>query len=75
LPFEEDVAAEITPNRHTGRPDAVNYAKFRSQSHEAVICVCDEAGNVIETHEHKGEFKAFGLRYLVVSRSSDDLDA
>jgi len=20
-------------------------------------CVCDEAGNVIETHEHKGEFK------------------
>jgi hypothetical protein len=32
-------------------------AKFRSRSHDAVIRVYDEAGNVIETHEHKGEFK------------------
>jgi hypothetical protein len=31
--------------------------KFRSRSHDAVIRVYDEAGNVIETHEHKGEFK------------------
>jgi len=23
----------------------------------AVICVYDEAGNVIETHEHAGDFK------------------
>jgi hypothetical protein len=23
----------------------------------AVIRVCDEAGNVIETHKHKGDFK------------------
>jgi hypothetical protein len=23
----------------------------------AVICVYDDAGNVIETHEHKGDFK------------------
>jgi hypothetical protein len=23
----------------------------------AVICVYDAAGNVIETHEHKGDFK------------------
>jgi hypothetical protein len=22
-----------------------------------VIPVCDEAGNVVETHEHKGEFE------------------
>jgi hypothetical protein len=22
-----------------------------------VICVYDDAGNVIETHEHKGDFK------------------
>jgi hypothetical protein len=33
------------------------YAKFYSRSHDAVIRVFDEAGNVIETHEHAGEFK------------------
>jgi hypothetical protein len=26
-------------------------------SHDAVIRVCDETGNAIETHQHKGEFK------------------
>jgi hypothetical protein len=31
--------------------------KVFSRSHDAVIRVYDEAGNVIETHEHKGEFK------------------
>ena len=44
-----------------GEPDAignaVGYAKFYSRSHDAVIRVYDEAGNVIETHEHAGEFK------------------
>ena len=29
----------------------------RSRSHDAVICVYDETGNVIETHEHAGDFK------------------
>jgi len=38
-------------------PDAVDYAKFRSRSHDAVIRVYDEADNVIETHEHAGNFK------------------
>jgi hypothetical protein len=38
-------------------PDAIDYAKFRSRSCNAVIRVYDAAGNVIETHEHKGEFK------------------
>ena len=33
------------------------YAKFYSRSHHDVIRVYDEAGNVIETHEHKGDFK------------------
>jgi hypothetical protein len=33
------------------------YAKFYSRSHDAVIRVYDDAGNVIETHEHKGDFK------------------
>jgi hypothetical protein len=28
-----------------------------SPSHDAVIKVYDDAGNVIEAHEHKGEFK------------------
>jgi hypothetical protein len=29
----------------------------RFSSHDVMIRVYDEAGNVIETHEHKGEFK------------------
>jgi hypothetical protein len=37
--------------------NAVNYARFFSRSHDAVIRVYDEAGNVIETHEHAGDFK------------------
>jgi hypothetical protein len=36
---------------------AVGYAKFFSRSHDAVIRVYDEAGNMIETHEHAGDFK------------------
>jgi hypothetical protein len=35
----------------------MSYAKFFSRSHDAVIRVYDPAGNVIETHEHTGEFK------------------
>ena len=30
---------------------------FDSPSHDAVIRVYDDAGNVIETHEHAGEFE------------------
>jgi hypothetical protein len=37
--------------------NAIGYAKFRSRSHRAVIRVYDEAGNVIETHGHTGDFK------------------
>jgi len=37
--------------------NAIGYAKFYSRSYDAVIRVCDEAGNVIETHEHAGDFK------------------
>jgi hypothetical protein len=40
-----------------GEPNAIGYAKFYSRSHDAVIRVYDEAGNVIETHEHAGDFK------------------
>ena len=28
-----------------------------TRSHDAVIRINDEAGNVIETHEHAGDFK------------------
>jgi hypothetical protein len=31
--------------------------RLHSRSHNAVIRVYDDAGNVIETDEHKGEFK------------------
>jgi hypothetical protein len=44
-----------------GEPNAVSnaigYAMHSSRSHVAVISVYDDAGNVIETHGNKGEFK------------------
>ena len=33
--------------------NAIGYAEHYSRSHDAVIRVYDQAGNVIETHEHK----------------------
>jgi len=36
--------------------DAIGYAQFYSRSHDAVIHVYDAAGNLIETHEHAGDF-------------------
>jgi hypothetical protein len=39
-------------------PDnAIGYAIHSSRSHDAVIRVYDAAGNVSETHEHKGDIK------------------
>ena len=44
-----------------GAPDAIHnaiaYEKFSSRSHDAVIRVYDEIGNVIETHEQASEFR------------------
>jgi hypothetical protein len=37
--------------------EAVDYAKFYSSSRDAIIRVYDAAGNLTETHEHKGDFK------------------
>jgi len=49
----------------------ISYAKFFSRSHDAVIRVYDEAGNVIETHEHAGDFERVMLRpYAKFSMSS-----
>jgi hypothetical protein len=46
-----------------GEPNAVSnaiaYAMHYSRSHDAVIRVYDAAGNVIRTHEHKGDFKGW----------------
>jgi len=42
---------------YTKPDDAVSYAKFFSRSHDGLIRVYDESGNVIETHEYKGDFK------------------
>ena len=36
---------------------AIGYTKFFSRSHDAVIRVYDEAGNVIEMHEYNGDFR------------------
>jgi hypothetical protein len=46
LPFDRLWYAE--PNAIS---NAIDYAKFRSGSHDAVIRVYDEAGNVNEKHE------------------------
>jgi len=44
-----------------GQPNAISnaigYAKFRNRSHDALIRVYDESGNMIETPEHTGDFK------------------
>jgi hypothetical protein len=37
--------------------NAVGFAQFYSRSHDAVIRVYDEAGNVIDTHEQSGGFQ------------------
>jgi hypothetical protein len=42
---------------YTKPGEAIGYAEFYSRSRDAVIRVYDDAGNVIETHEHAGNFK------------------
>ena len=48
--------------------NAIGYAEHRSRSHDAVIRVYDAAGNVIETHEHKGDFKEWSAQSEAISR-------
>jgi len=40
--------------------NAVSYAKFYSRSKDAMICVLDRAGKVIEKYNEKGAFKEPG---------------
>jgi hypothetical protein len=46
------VPVQVLPGRN-----AIGDAMHYSRSHDAVIRVYDETGNVIETHEHAGDFK------------------
>ena len=53
----EDFPAARGDSERKSASHAISYAKHFSRSHDAVIRVYDAAGNVIETYEHKGEFK------------------
>jgi hypothetical protein len=44
--------------------NAIGCEKHDSRSHNAVIRVYDAAGNVIEAHEHKGDFKEWCHRRI-----------
>jgi len=58
-----DLISDVLPFGHLwyGEPNAVRhaigYAMHSSRSHDAVIRVYDDAGDVIERREHKGDFK------------------
>src|SRR6266566_3207494 len=58
-----DLISDVLPfgSLWYGGPNAIEnatgYAMHYSRSHHALIRVYDEAANVIETHEHAGEFK------------------
>jgi hypothetical protein len=62
-PFGVDLISDALPFGALwyGEPNAIanaiSYAKFYSCSHDAVIRVFDQAGNVIETHEQASKFK------------------
>ena len=45
--------------------NAVDYTKFRSRSHDAVIRVYDAAGNVVETDDHAGDFTDANCRFFL----------
>jgi hypothetical protein len=47
----------IVLDNANGWCDAIGYATHRRRLHDTVIRVYDGTGNVIETREHKGDFK------------------
>jgi len=47
--------------------NAIGFAKHRSRSHDAVIRVYGDAGNLIEAHEHAGQFNGGSLTLFVGS--------
>jgi len=58
-----DLISDVLPFRRpwydepNGITNALGYVEHRSRSYRALIRVYDEAGNVIDTHEHAGDFK------------------
>jgi hypothetical protein len=58
-----DLFSDVLPFGHLwyGEPkavrNAIDCAMHHSRSHDAVVRVYDAAGDVIETHEHAGDFK------------------
>jgi hypothetical protein len=46
--------------------DAIDHAKFFSRSHDAVVRIYDQAGNVIETHEQAGDFKEWWNFFFIL---------
>jgi hypothetical protein len=49
--------------------NAVDYAKHRSRSHDALIRVYDKAGNVIEAHEHAGDLRRAEVLHILFNCS------
>jgi hypothetical protein len=71
-PFESRMRIS-PPRKQAGAftiSNIVDHAKFYSRWHDAVIRVYDEAGNLIETHEHVGDFKMW---WVFTSIASDFL--
>jgi hypothetical protein len=55
-PHHETAIRMLISNK-SGKKKSTLATTFSGRSHDAVIRVYDDAGNVIEMHEHAGEFK------------------
>jgi len=55
LSLLQAIAEEYKKSNDVNRPGS---------SHDAVIRVYDDTGNVIETHEHAGDFKEWSMPFL-----------
>jgi len=54
----------FNPTNLVSADNAIGDAMHRSRSHDAVIRVYDDAGNVIETQKHKGEFRDWSASHV-----------
>jgi len=57
LQFDREKAFAVRCRYKFATGSAPDSAKFYGRSRDAMIRVSDDAGNVIETHEHAGDFK------------------
>jgi hypothetical protein len=57
LPRRKNLRSFLSQSRADAVANPISNAKSFSRSHDAVILVVDATDNVIETHEHKGDFK------------------